>query len=314
MNMKLNKIILFVFVLVVLSNIVIAGFKEEAEEFVSYVENADHVKALESLNKMRDNYGEENADRINDLARILNAAVFERAIEIKQECDRAEDKEICLFKNARVYLQEYCPACTSGNIECKLCEEMKKDEEQNQQASGIVEENVIEPSRREDQPQEKRDDGPNWEAMGVMLFIISGVVTWFITRRKKRKIGKLMHEVDNAYSKFKMNTKRCEAELYRLKDIIDEQFKKGKLDEGSYNILEKRISDYMREIREQIINEKFGGLPTKLHGEIDKMLEDGKISKEEYENIKKVLKDTTGVKEGEKEEIRELIDKWKRKD
>lgn len=65
-----------------------------------------------------------------------------------------------------------------------------------------------------------------------------------------------MEEVDDVYSRFKMNTRRCETELYKLKDEALDEFKEGMIDEDNYNILGRRIDDYMNEVKEQIEKEK----------------------------------------------------------
>ena len=49
-----------------------------------------------------------------------------------------------------------------------------------------------------------------------------------------------------------MNAIQCEAELYKLKDEVLDEFKEGMLDEDNHNILEQRIEKYMKEVREQI--------------------------------------------------------------
>jgi len=89
----------------------------------------------------------------------------------------------------------------------------------------------------------------------------AGVAGWMARRRstgRRRKIlfKKLMDEVDDIYSRFKMNTRRCETELYRLKDDVLDDFKEGMIDEKNYKTLDKRIGDYMKEVKEQIEKEK----------------------------------------------------------
>jgi hypothetical protein len=64
-----------------------------------------------------------------------------------------------------------------------------------------------------------------------------------------------MEEIDDVYSRFKMNARRCETELYRLKDEVLDELKVGMIDEEKYNILIQRIEDCMKEIREQIERE-----------------------------------------------------------
>jgi hypothetical protein len=89
----------------------------------------------------------------------------------------------------------------------------------------------------------------------------AGVGGWMARHRsmeKKRKIvfQKLMDEIDTVYSRFKMNAVQCEAELYKLKDEVLEEYKEGTIDADKVDILEKRIEDYMEEVKDQIEREK----------------------------------------------------------
>jgi len=92
---------------------------------------------------------------------------------------------------------------------------------------------------------------------------VVGVIGWFVRHErmeKRRKVlfKKLMDEVDSVYSRFKMNAIQCEAELYKLKNEVLDEFKQGTIDEDKHNILEQRIEEYMKEIKEQIQKEDAG--------------------------------------------------------
>jgi hypothetical protein len=132
------------------------------------------------------------------------------------------------------------------------------------------------------------------ENLGVIATVLALIVAvsgfTFAARKKKRSISKYMNEIDNTYSEYKMKAKRCEAELYRLRDIIDEELKQGRLDESAYKLLLQRIENYMVEIQKQIVNEKFGGLPASLKEEMFKMMEDGEITEKEFEAIQTLIK------------------------
>lgn len=88
-----------------------------------------------------------------------------------------------------------------------------------------------------------------------------GVIGWFVRHErgeKRRKVlfTKLMDEVDAVYSRFKMNAIQCETELYKLKDKVLDEFKEGTIDEDKHNVLEQRIEEYMKEVKEQIQQQK----------------------------------------------------------
>ena len=53
-----------------------------------------------------------------------------------------------------------------------------------------------------------------------------------------------------------MNALRCEAELYKLKDQVLDEFKHGVIDEEKYDILNKRIDGYLKEVEEKIARER----------------------------------------------------------
>lgn len=82
--------------------------------------------------------------------------------------------------------------------------------------------------------------------VGVFL-AVSGFS--FASKNKQKYLKKFLHEIDDAYSSYKWKTKRCEAELYRLKDQVEDQLKAGKIDENTYQLLEKRIDKYLDEIK-----------------------------------------------------------------
>lgn len=125
-------------------------------------------------------------------------------------------------------------------------------------------------------------------AVLTVLTAISGFT--FAAKRKQKSISKYINQIDDTYSEYKMKAKRCEAELYRLKDIIDDQLKTGKIDEGAYHLLMGRIEGYMVDIQKQIVNEKFGGLPATLKDQMFQMMEDGEITETELEAMQTLIK------------------------
>ena len=89
----------------------------------------------------------------------------------------------------------------------------------------------------------------------------AAVVGWMVrtrsaSRRRKILFKNLMDEIDDIYSRFKMNARRCEAELYKLRDQVLDEFKEGAIDEDNYKVLDKRLDGYMKEIKEEIAREE----------------------------------------------------------
>ncbi len=93
-----------------------------------------------------------------------------------------------------------------------------------------------------------------WVQMLALIVSVIGVVLavsgFSIANKSKQKnLKKFLHEIDDAYTSYKWKTKRCEAELYRLLDQVEEQLKEGKIDESTFSLLEKRIHKYLDEIK-----------------------------------------------------------------
>jgi hypothetical protein len=98
-------------------------------------------------------------------------------------------------------------------------------------------------------------EGFDWDKLQVILAVVGIAVSiilvgaaYYNSCRKRGKLKNLLDEIDEAFFRFKRNSRRCEAELYRLKDIVLEQYKSGIINEGSYVILNERIDDYISKL------------------------------------------------------------------
>jgi len=156
-----------------------------------------------------------------------------------------------------------------------------------------------------------------WNNFVIILTIITVIIAatgfTFASKRKQKSISKYMNQIDDTYSEYKMKAKRCEAELYRLKDIVDNELKSGKIDEGAYKLLMNRIEGYMVDIQKQIVNEKFGGLPASLKDEMFKMMEDGEITESEFETMQKLIK-RSELSASEQDNLLEQLKDFKKQD
>lgn len=129
--------------------------------------------------------------------------------------------------------------------------------------------------------------------------------------RQKRHLKKLLDELDVVYTRFKMNAHRCEAELYRLKDIIATDLKEGRLEEQSYTILDKRLDGYMTEIQERIIDESLGSFPARLKDALRQLMEKGEMDENQLAALEKIILATNEVSEADKVRLRESLERWR---
>jgi len=87
--------------------------------------------------------------------------------------------------------------------------------------------------------------------VGIVLTIAFVVPAWVRTRRKRGVIKAFLNEIDEVYTRFKTDPRKCEEALYRLRNTILEGLTDGKISEESYDILDKRIDKYMEELHKQ---------------------------------------------------------------
>jgi hypothetical protein len=76
--------------------------------------------------------------------------------------------------------------------------------------------------------------------------------TWRKRRTKKILFSMRLDNIEDIYTRYRVNARECESELLKLNDNILSEFKEGVLDENNYSILDKRIKDYLKEIREDL--------------------------------------------------------------
>jgi len=87
--------------------------------------------------------------------------------------------------------------------------------------------------------------------LGLVITVALLGIAWFRARRKRVVIKALLNEIDDVYSKFKMNRLKCEEELSRLRNTILEDLTDGKITQENYDIMNERIQKYMGELRKQ---------------------------------------------------------------
>lgn len=156
-------------------------------------------------------------------------------------------------------------------------------------------------------PQEQK--GIDWNMVGGIIAIISIVIAgvgWFLTRKKSSTTSKYMTEINNTFNEYKNNSDQCELHLAELKSKLEKELSSGKLTEQSYDILDRKIENYLSSVRKGIVSQF--NLTGDAKNKIDKILKDGKITKEEYESIRKL--DLSNLDKNKREKLLKLLKSW----
>jgi hypothetical protein len=163
--------------------------------------------------------------------------------------------------------------------------------------------------------------GINWDVWSIMLEIIviggTGLLAFIGYRRLRKKKGALkiyMAEIEEVSAKKEENPEEYEEKLSDLEAKISDEFSQGKIEDLHYLMLQEIITGERGGIRKAAITRKFGGLPEGILKELDEMLKDGKISREEYDGFVGTISKTKSLSSEEKEELSKMIGEWKTED
>lgn len=87
-------------------------------------------------------------------------------------------------------------------------------------------------------------------ALGTTLTV--GLVggTWFRSRKRRNIIKAFLSEADDVYARLKTDPRKCEEELYALRNTVLEGLTEGKITEENYEIIDKRIDKHVAELSE----------------------------------------------------------------
>ncbi len=151
----------------------------------------------------------------------------------------------------------------------------------------------------------------NWEAIGVILVIIGGFAGWFFGWRARNRTTAYMRKINIIINSYDNQPSESEAELIRIKEDLEHDFAKGKLNEQSYGLLDRKLDEGIKAIRKGVIGGRFD-LTKNIKSELDDMLEDGAITKEEYDRFKKL--DLKKISSKDEKKLKSLMKRWRNKD
>ncbi|UCE37750.1 MAG: Ig-like domain-containing protein [Thermoplasmata archaeon] len=93
----------------------------------------------------------------------------------------------------------------------------------------------------------------NLEPIVTGLTVLASIIIFligFLTIRKKRsKLRQYIERIDDTFNKYKKDPQECEQELIALREDIKAEVKEGKLEENHFLILDKKIDDYLMEMK-----------------------------------------------------------------
>jgi hypothetical protein len=163
--------------------------------------------------------------------------------------------------------------------------------------------------------------GLSYDAWGLILAIGSAIAAILLFTvgfvRVKRKKGALkiyMTEIDDISDQKEVSPAEYEHKINELEDRINNDFREGNIEDLHYLMLQDILATRRGDIRKATISRKFEKLPEGVTRELDEMLKDGKISREEYENFVATISMTKSLTGDQKKELSKMIEKWEFED
>jgi hypothetical protein len=161
--------------------------------------------------------------------------------------------------------------------------------------------------------------GFSYDWWGFVLAILSGVVAILLAtvglmrvRRKKSRLKEYMMETDRLMEEEDPST--VEEKLLEVEKQIKEEFSQGKIEDLHFLLLQEIIAGKRGEMRKAAVTRKFGRLPEGVLRDLDAMLKDGKISREEYGTFVSTISKSESLTPEEKDELSDMIGRWEEED
>lgn len=124
--------------------------------------------------------------------------------------------------------------------------------------------------------------------LGVVFALVSALVGRLFTRRKQERFKTILYETNELIKDFINDHLEFEARVIEQKEQISKLFEKGTINENQFMILTKRIEEVsvlMERVTPQDVH-----LSDQQKGEIEGIIEDGKITEKEFGRIMSILR------------------------
>jgi hypothetical protein len=150
-----------------------------------------------------------------------------------------------------------------------------------------------------------------WEPLTVAVAAIISIAGWLMLRRQKANVRRYLDEIDRKVDELQNDLDRLDTELGKLRKEITNYYRKGKLDENQFLLIEKKLDDSLRTIREKDIAMSLDKTSPELSAAIKTALADGRIKAGEIEQVLNQADDLTPE---QRKQLKNLMTKWANKD
>jgi hypothetical protein len=160
--------------------------------------------------------------------------------------------------------------------------------------------------------------GYTWDQWSVFIQVFVIIATAIIGvigfRRLKKKKGVLqdyLNDIERPMKGWKNEPETSEKELIAVVNKIEKDYGNGIIEDLHYFLLDRQIKENLKEMRQWKVDNSFSNLPATVAHEVSKILDDGKITDNEYMTFVEMLAHTEGMSAPEKDGIKSQMRKWR---
>ncbi len=137
--------------------------------------------------------------------------------------------------------------------------------------------------------------------MTIILSVLATGLGVFMVTRKKRLYRHVKHELDDIATR---------PQLDEIIATVNRYIEKEKLTQSHILLLKEELERLKGKIKLQSLYDEIGELPATLQEELERILEDNRVTEEEYEAFMRVLNATRPVRRSDAEKLQQRLLLW----
>jgi parallel beta-helix repeat protein len=160
--------------------------------------------------------------------------------------------------------------------------------------------------------------GLTWDQWSVFIQVIVitataiiGIIAFYRLRRKRGVLQDYMDQIEKPMKLREEDPIKSEIDLVNVAETIEGNFNAGMIEDMHYFLLDRQLKENLRDLRQERLEKYYSYLPADLTNEIGKIIEDGKITDNEYKSFRDILKHYEGLTSKQKKAIRTQMKTWR---
>lgn len=148
-----------------------------------------------------------------------------------------------------------------------------------------------------------------WDILGIAGAVAMSAGAVVVVQRRRGALKRYLDEIESASRDHPGDPKAQENALLDLRPHVKEALLHGRLSEGHYVIVERRLEDSLSRARVNTLLDVFGELPHRLVLKLQDLLKDGVLSVKDYRLFSGALQGT-GLKKSAIENVQRKLREW----